>query len=218
MLGDKIGLQINYNDKNVELLLNMQSIKNLYTLTNTHPFKVLQNLIYGGKEEEERDTLLGQVVYSLSNGEITIEDIYNYVVNIDKAEKEELIEGISILVGTELSMEIAEEDSTEDKKDNNTNKEQDRSKDKEDDTIKEIQKFIELWDYYYYIATVVLKKTEEEFYKLTPRELKTLEALDSRYKREILIKTYIDINTPRENNEANHNQEKVYVDSFSDLF
>lgn len=217
MLGDRIELQINYNDKNVELLLNMQSIKNLYTLTNTHPFKVLQNLIYGGKEGEERDTLLGQVVYSLSNGEITIEDIYNYVVNIDKEEKEELIKGISTLICAELFMEIEEEDSAEDKKNTNT-KEENSSKDKEEDITKEIQKFIELWDYYYYIATVVLKKTEEEFYKFTPRELKTLEALDSRYKREILIKTYIDINTPRGNNEANYNQDKVYVDSFTDLF
>lgn len=216
MLGDKIGLNICYGDKNVELLLNMQSIKNLYTLTNTHPFKVLQNLIYGGKEEEERDTLLGQVVYSLSNGEITIEDIYNYVVNIDKEEKEELIKGISTLICAELFMEIEDEDSIEDKKNTNA-KEQNSSKDKEDDTIKEIQKFIELWDYYYYIATVVLKKTEEEFYKFTPRELKTLEALDSRYKREILIKTYIDINTPR-GKEADITTDKVYVDSFADLF
>lgn len=217
MLGDKIGLNICYGEKNVELLLNMQSIKNLYTLTNTHPFKVLQNLIYGGKEGEERDTLLGQVVYSLSNGEITIEDIYNYVVNIDKEEKEELIKGISTLICAELFMEIEDEDSIEDKKNTNA-KEQNSSKDKEDDTIKEIQKFIELWDYYYYIATVVLKKTEEDFYKLTPRELKTLEALDSRYKREILIKTYIDINTPRENNESDITTDKNEVDSFLDLF
>lgn len=216
MLGDKIGLQINYEDKNVELLLNIQSIKNLYTLTNTHPFKVLQNLIYGGKEGEERDTLLGQVVYSLSNGEITIEDIYNYVVNIDKEEKEELIKGISALICAELFMEISEEDNTEDKKNTNT-KEEEEPQDKEEDTTKEIQKFIDWWDYYYYIAIVVLKKTEEEFYKLTPRELKTLEALDSRYKRQILIKTYVDINTPR-GEEADITTDKVYVDSFSDLF
>lgn len=217
MLGDKIGLNICYGDKNVELLLNMQSIKNIYTLTNKNPFKVLQDFIYGGKEGEERDTLLGQVVYSLANGKMSVEDIYNYVVNIDKTEKEELIEGISILVGTELSMEIAEEDSTEDKKDNNTNKEQDNSKDNEEDITKEIKNFIDWWDYYYYIATVVLKKTEEEFYKLTPRELKTLEALDSRYKRAILIKTYVDINTPR-GEEADISTDKVYVDSFADLF
>lgn len=216
MLGDKIGLNICHGDKNVELLLNMQSIKNIYTLTSRNPFKVLQNLIYGGKEGEERDTLLGQVVYSLSNGEITIEDIYNYVVNIDKEEKEELIKGISTLICAELFMEIEEEDSTEDKKNTNT-KEKEEPQDKEEDTTKEIQKFIDWWDYYYYIAIVVLKKTEEEFYKLTPRELKTLEALDSRYKRAILIKTYIDINTPR-GEEADISTDKVYVDSFSDLF
>ena len=205
MLGDKIELNICYGDKNVELLLNMQSIKNIYTLTNRNPFKVLQDFI-GSIDKEDKDTLLTQVIYSLSNGDITIEDIYGYVLDIEEENK------IELLV-TEVS---EEEDSTEDKKNTNT-KEKEEPQDNEEDITKEIQNFIDWWDYYYYIATVVLKKTEEEFYKLTPRELKTLEALDSRYKRAILIKTYIDINTPR-GEESDISTDKVYVDSFSDLF
>lgn len=217
MLGDKIGLNICYGDKNVELLLNMQSIKNIYTLTNRNPFKVLQDFI-GSIDKEDKDTLLTQVIYSLSNGDITIEDIYGYVLDIEEENKIELLIGIISLIENELVTEVSEEeDSTGDKKNTNI-KEKEESQDKEEDITKEIQNFIDWWDYYYYIATVVLNKTEEEFYNLTPRELKTLETLDSRYKRQILIKTYVDINTPRENNEANYNQEKVYVDSFADLF
>lgn len=216
MLGDKIGLNICYGDKNVELLLNMQSIKNIYTLTSRNPFKVLQDFI-GSIDKEDKDTLLTQVIYSLSNGDITIEDIYGYVLDIEEENKLELLIGIVSLIERELVIEVSEEeDSTKDKK--NPSKDKEESQDKDENQEKEIQKFIDWWDYYYYVATVVLKKTEEEFYKLTPRELKTLEALDSRYKRQILIKTYVDINTPRENNGANYNQEKVYVDSFSDLF
>lgn len=208
MLGDKIGLNICYGDKNVELLLNMQSIKNIYTLTNRNPFKVLQDFI-GSIDKEDKDTLLTQVIYSLSNGDITIEDIYGYVLDIEEENKIELLIGIISLIENELVTEVSEEeDSTEDKKNPSQEKE---------DITKEIQSFIDWWDYYYYIATVVLNKTEEEFYNLTPRELKTLEALDSRYKRAILIKTYIDINTPR-GEESDITTDKVYVDSFSDLF
>lgn len=216
MLGDKIGLNICYEDKNVELLLNMQSIKNIYTFTSRNPFKVLQDFI-GSIDKEDKDTLLTQVIYSLSNGDITIEDIYGYVLNIKEENKLELLIGIISLIESELVTEVSEEeDSTEDKKNTNT-KEKEEPQDNEEDITKEIQNFIDWWDYYYYIATVVLKKTEEEFYKLTPRELKTLEALDSRYKRAILIKTYIDINTPR-GEESDISTDKVYVDSFSDLF
>lgn len=217
MLGDKIGLNICYGDKNVELLLNMQSIKNIYTLTSRNPFKVLQDFI-GSIDKEDKDTLLIQVIYSLSNSAITIEDIYGYVLDTEEENKLELLIGIISLIESELVTEVSEEeDSTEDKKNTNT-KEKEEPQDKDENQEKEIQSFIDWWDYYYYIATVVLNKTEEEFYNLTPRELKTLEALDSRYKRQILIKTYIDINTPRGNNEANYNQDKVYVDSFTDLF
>lgn len=216
MLGDKIGLNICYGDKNVELLLNMQSIKNIYTLTSRNPFKVLQDFI-GSIDKEDKDTLLTQVIYSLSNSAITIEDIYGYVLDIEEENKLELLIGIISLIESELVTEVSEEeDSTEDKKNTNT-KEKEEPQDNEEDITKEIQNFIDWWDYYYYIATVVLKKTEEEFYKLTPRELKTLEALDSRYKRAILIKTYIDINTPR-GEESDISTDKVYVDSFSDLF
>lgn len=216
MLGDKIGLNICYGDKNVELLLNMQSIKNIYTLTSRNPFKVLQDFI-GSIDKEDKDTLLTQVIYSLSNSAITIEDIYGYVLDIEEENKLELLIGIVSLIERELVIEVSEEeDSTKDKK--NPSKDKEESQDKEEDITKEIQSFIDWWDYYYYIATVVLNRTEEEFYNLTPRELKTLETLDSRYKRQILIKTYIDINTPRGNNEANYNQDKVYVDSFTDLF
>ena len=216
MLGDKIGLNICYGDKNVELLLNMQSIKNIYTLTSRNPFKVLQDFI-GSIDKEDKDTLLTQVIYSLSNSAITIEDIYGYVLDIEEENKLELLIGIVSLIERELVIEVSEEeDSTKDKK--NPSKDKEESQDKEEDITKEIQSFIDWWDYYYFIATVVLNRTEEEFYNLTPRELKTLETLDSRYKRQILIKTYIDINTPRGNNEANYNQDKVYVDSFTDLF
>ena len=215
MLGDKIGLNICYGDKNVELLLNMQSIKNIYTLTNRNPFKVLQYFI-GSIDKEDKDTLLTQVIYSLSNGDITIEDIYGYVLDIEEENKLELLIGIVSLIERELVIEVSEEeDSTKDKK--NPSKDKEESQDKDENQEKEIQSFIDWWDYYYYIATVVLNKTEEEFYNLTPRELKTLEALDSRYKRAILIKTYIDINTPR-GEESDITTDKVYVDSFSDLF
>lgn len=215
MLGDRIGLQINYNDKNVELLLNMQSIKNIYTLTSRNPFKVLQDFI-GSIDKEDKDILLIQVIYSLSNGAITIEDIYGYVLDIEEENKLELLIGIVSLIERELVIEVSEEeDSTKDKK--NPSKDKEESQDKDENQEKEIQSFIDWWDYYYYIATVVLNKTEEEFYNLTPRELKTLEALDSRYKRAILIKTYIDINTPR-GEESDITTDKVYVDSFSDLF
>ncbi|WP_394899057.1 hypothetical protein [Clostridium paraputrificum] len=215
MLGDKIGLNICYGDKNVELLLNMQSIKNIYTLTNRNPFKVLQDFI-GSIDKEDKDTLLTQVIYSLSNGDITIEDIYGYVLDIEEENKLELLIGIVSLIERELVIEVSEEeDSTKDKK--NPSKDKEESQDKDENQEKEIQSFIDWWDYYYYIATVVLNKTEEEFYNLTPRELKTLEALDSRYKRAILIKTYIDINTPR-GEESDITTDKVYVDSFSDLF
>lgn len=211
MLGDKIGLNICYGDKNVELLLNMQSIKNIYTLTSRNPFKVLQDFI-GSIDKEDKDTLLTQVIYSLSNGDITIEDIYGYVLDIEEENKLELLIGIISLIESELVTEVSEE---EDKK--NPSKDKEESQDKDENQEKEIQNFIDWWDYYYYIATVVLNKTEEEFYNLTPRELKTLEALDSRYKRAILIKTYIDINTPR-GEESDITTDKVYVDSFSDLF
>lgn len=215
MLGDKIGLNICYGDKNVELLLNMQSIKNIYTLTSRNPFKVLQDFI-GSIDKEDKDTLLTQVIYSLSNGAITIEDIYGYVLDIEEENKIELLIGIISLIENELVIEVSEEeDSTKDKK--NPSKDKEESQDKDENQEKEIQSFIDWWDYYYYIATVVLNKTEEEFYNLTPRELKTLEALDSRYKRAILIKTYIDINTPR-GEESDITTDKVYVDSFSDLF
>lgn len=183
MLGDRCVLDLTIGKEKKELYFNFQTLKNLYTLTQKNPFYYLKDFM----ESENRDEFLGTIIYCMANGDITLENI-NEVINNREAKNYLLLNTINI-ISIELTSELKNEEENNNDKDNK-NDNDDQEEKTEEEQLKEFENF---WNYCYFTATVKLNKSEEEFYNMSPRELKTLDKYNSNYYKNILIDTYITV-------------------------
>lgn len=181
MLGDKYSIKINYDNKIKELKLNFQSMKNIYSLTGENPFEFIGDF----SKKEDKTVDLGKLVYCMSNADISLVDLNRFILS-DKCDREELVNKIINLLVTELISEYVD--------DSKDNKSEDDDNDKEKVSNRnKLKEWFDFWNNCYYVATVQLHKSEEEFLNMTIRELKTLDAYNLKYYKDILIGAYIDI-------------------------
>lgn len=205
MLGYNYKLDLTIDKEKKELYFNFQTLKNLYTLTQKNPFYYLKEFM----ESENRDEFLGTIIYCMANGDITLEDI-NEVIN-NKKVKNYLLLDIINMVSIESTNEFKDE---EENNNDNKNDNDDQEEKTEEEQLKEFEDF---WNYCYFTATVKLNKSEEEFYLMSPRELKTLDKYNSNYYKNILIDTYITISKAKNTDKEDEAEEVVNVARFRDI-
>ncbi len=204
MLGYNYKLDLTIDKEKKELYFNFQTLKNLYTLTQKNPFYYLKDFM----ESENRDEFLGTIIYCMANGDITLEDI-NEVIN-NKKVKNYLLLDIINMVSIESTSEFKDEENNNDNKNDNDDQEEKT----EEEQLKEFEDF---WNYCYFTATIKLNKSEEEFYLMSPRELKTLDKYNSNFYKNILIDTYITISKAKNSNKEDEAEEVVSVARFRDI-
>ena len=205
MLGYNYKLDLTIDKEKKELYFNFQTLKNLYTLTQKNPFYYLKEFM----ESENRDEFLGTIIYCMANGDITLEDI-NEVIN-NKKVKNYLLLDIINMVSIESTNEFKDE---EENNNDNKNDNDDQEEKTEEEQLKEFEDF---WNYCYFTATIKLNKSEEEFYLMSPRELKRLYKYNSNFDKNIVIDTYITISKAKNSNKENEAEEVVSVARFRDI-
>ena len=203
MLGDNYFLNVGIGEENKELYFNYQTLKNLYKLTEQNPFNYLQDFMFA----ENKDEFLGTIIYCMANGDINLNDIE--MILDDKDIKNNLLVNIINLITVEFKSEYTEEEKNNSEKEDNEQVE----KTKED----KLKQFEDYWNYSYFTATVKLKKTEDEFYKMTHRELKTLDKFNSNYYKNILIDTYVTVLNAKNGSAQEEKEEIVNVTRFRDI-
>lgn len=189
MLGEKYSITLLIGEETKKLQLTFQTIKNIYSLTNKNPFDYLNDFV---KAENKKD-YVAELIYCLANAEIEISDV-NVVVNAPNFE--DTIINLMALITRELDSEIK------------------ITNDKSNDFKKANLSFEEWWNEHYFTGTIILKMSEEEFLKATPREIKTLNYYKQNYLKGVLMDTYASILRARN---SEHEEEQV-VTSFRGIF
>ena len=182
MLGERIEINIKIQDREIPLKLNVRSLKNLGELTRLNPFKYLYDFIHT-KNEEDKSQMLVNILLAFTDANLTVEDLPKI---LDQNQQMDYL--ISLLMVNEIMCEI-EEDKKSDSNDET----------EEEDEYKGYKNWCDVYNYYYYVATVQLHMSKEEFLDTTLRELKTLDKLNKDYLKNIIISYYIDVNTARNN-------------------
>lgn len=182
MLGERIEINLKIEDREILLKLNVRSLKNLGELTRLNPFKYLYDFIHT-KDEEDKNQMLVNILLAFTDANLTVEDLPRI---LDQNKQMDYI--ISLLMVNEIMCEI-EEDRKSDTNDET----------EEEDEYKGYKNWCDVYNYYYYVATVQLHMSKEQFLDTTLRELKTLDKLNKDYLKNIIISYYIDVNTARNN-------------------
>lgn len=184
MLGERIEINIKIQDRDIPLKLNVRSLKNLGELTRLNPFKYLYDFIHT-KDEEDKNQMLVNILLAFTDANLTVEDLPKI---LDQNQQMDYL--ISLLMINEIMCEIEEDK----KSDSNEIEEEE-----EEDEYKGYKNWCDVYNYYYYVATVQLHMSKEQFLDTTLRELKTLDKLNKDYLKNIIINYYIDVNTARNN-------------------
>lgn len=178
LLTDKNAIVININDKPIEVVLNFKTLENLYhcvidedvkrmlKIEATNPFEILEKL--------SDINYLSVLLYAMSDGELEIETIKKALEEIGDEYK-----GLSLVIDQSLYWQL--------KTNNETNTEKVETK-KED-----LKLFEEYFNYFYVLATTVLRYSVEEFYKFTPAKLKEISDIYREEKKNVIIHAYVDI-------------------------
>lgn len=195
LLTDKNAIIININDKPIEIVVNFKVLENLYhcvidkdimrmlKIEATNPFEVLEKI--------DNINYMSVLLYTMSNGEIEIETIKEALKSINDYNELKTIIEQSIYLQLNTSNEVNEEKIEKEKSD--------------------IELFEEYFNYFYVLATTVMKYSVEEFYNFTPAKLKGISNIYREEKKGIIISAYIDImkaqnggkeNTKTENSEV----------------
>ena len=195
LLTDKNAIIININDKPIEIVVNFKVLENLYhcvidkdimrmlKIEVTNPFEILERI-------DDID-YISVLLYAMSNGEIEIEAIKEALKSINEYE--------------ELTLLIKQSIYTQLKTNNETNTEEIEKK------KSDLELFEEYFNYFYVLATTVMKYSVEEFYNFTPAKLKEISNIYREENKGIIISAYIDImkaqnggkgNTKTENSEV----------------
>ena len=194
LLTDKNAIIININDKPIEIVVNFKVLENLYhcvidkdimrmlKIEVTNPFEILERI--------DDINYISVLLYAMSNGEIEIEAIKEALKSINEYE--------------ELTLLIKQSIYTQLKTNNETNTEEIEKK------KSDLELFEEYFNYFYVLATTVMKYSVEEFYNFTPAKLKGISNIYREENKGIIISAYIDImkaqnggkgNTKTENSE-----------------
>ena len=195
LLTDKNAIIININDKPIEIVVNFKVLENLYhcvidkdimrilKIEVTNPFEILEKI--------DDINYMSVLLYAMSNGEIEIEAIKEALKSINEYE--------------ELTLLIKQSIYTQLKTNNETNTEEIEKK------KSDLELFEEYFNYFYVLATTVMKYSVEEFYNFTPAKLKGISNIYREENKGIIISAYIDImkaqnggkgNTKTENSEV----------------
>ena len=195
LLTDKNAIIININDKPIEIVVNFKVLENLYhcvidkdimrmlKIEVTNPFEILEKI--------DDINYISVLLYAMSNGEIEIEAIKEALKSINEYE--------------ELTLLIKQSIYTQLKTNNETNTEEIEKK------KSDLELFEEYFNYFYVLATTVMKYSVEEFYNFTPAKLKEISNIYREENKGIIISAYIDImkaqnggkgNTKTENSEV----------------
>ena len=195
LLTDKNAIIININDKPIEIVVNFKVLENLYhcvidkdimrmlKIEVTNPFEILEKI--------DDINYMSVLLYAMSNGEIEIEAIKEALKSINEYE--------------ELTLLIKQSIYTQLKTNNETNTEEIEKK------KSDLELFEEYFNYFYVLATTVMKYSVEEFYNFTPAKLKEISNIYREENKGIIISAYIDImkaqnggkgNTKTENSEV----------------
>ena len=194
LLTDKNAIIININDKPIEIVVNFKVLENLYhcvidkdimrmlKIEVTNPFEILEKI--------DDINYMSVLLYAMSNGEIEIETIKEALKSINDYNELKTIIEQSIYLQLNTSNEVNEEKIEKKKSD--------------------LELFEEYFNYFYVLATTVMKYSVEEFYNFTPAKLKEISNIYREENKGIIISAYIDImkaqnggkgNTKTENSE-----------------
>ena len=195
LLTDKNAIIININDKPIEIVVNFKVLENLYhcvidkdimrmlKIEATNPFEILEKI--------DDINYMSVLLYAMSNGEIEIEAIKEALKSINDYNELKTIIEQSIYLQLNTSNETNEEKIEKKKSD--------------------LELFEEYFNYFYVLATTVMKYSVEEFYDFTPAKLKGISNIYREENKGIIISAYIDImkaqnggkgNTKTENSEV----------------
>ena len=195
LLTDKNAIIININDKPIEIVVNFKVLENLYhcvidkdimrmlKIEVTNPFEILERI--------DDINYISVLLYAMSNGEIEIETIKEALKSINDYNELKTIIEQSIYLQLNTSNEVNEEKIEKKKSD--------------------LELFEEYFNYFYVLATTVMKYSVEEFYNFTPSKLKGISNIYREENKGIIISAYIDImkaqnggkgNTKTENSEV----------------
>lgn len=200
MLGDKYKLDLKIGDSTKFLYFSYYTLKNLYNLLNYNPFSYLREFL----KAEEKDNYLATLIYCMASGNITLNDID--LVLKDEEVKNYLLINIIAIITLELKAE-----NIEDEEDNNNENDN-------DDNNEGNKEFEDYWNYSYYVASVILNKNENEFLKMSPRELNTLAKYNKNYYKNILLDTYITVLKARNESGEDKKEEVITATRFKDIF
>ena len=195
LLTDKNAIIININDKPIEIVVNFKVLENLYhcvidkdimrilKIEATNPFEILEKI--------DDINYMSVLLYAMSNGEIEIEAIKEALKSVNEYDELKTIIGQSLYLQLNTSNETNEEKIEKKKSD--------------------LELFEEYFNYFYVLATTVMKYSVEEFYNFTPAKLKGISNIYREENKGVIISAYIDImkaqnggkgNTKTENSEV----------------
>ncbi|MDU1413440.1 MAG: hypothetical protein E6929_11570 [Clostridium sp.] len=206
MLGDKYKLDLKIGDNTKYLYFSYYTLKNLYKLLNKNPFTFLREFL----KEDNKEEYLATLIYCMASGKITLEDID--LVLEDEEVKNYLLINIIAIITVELKAENVE--NIENEEDNNDNE----NDNEDNDNNQGNKEFEDYWNYSYYVSTVILNKSENEFLKMSPRELSTLAKYNIDYYKNILLDAYITV-LKAKNEDVDKNKISINKNiRFKDLF
>ena len=200
LLTDKNAIIININDKPIEIVVNFKVLENLYhcvidkdimrmlKIEVTNPFEILEKI--------DDINYMSVLLYAMSNGEIEIETIKEALKSINDYNELKTIIEQSIYLQLNTSNEVNEEKIEKKKSD--------------------LELFEEYFNYFYVLATTVMKYSVEEFYNFTPAKLKGISNIYREENKGIIISAYIDIMKAQNDGKGNTKTENSEVRKVKD--
>ena len=200
LLTDKNAIIININDKPIEIVVNFKVLENLYhcvidkdimrmlKIEATNPFEVLEKI--------DDINYMSVLLYAMNNGEIEIETIKEALKSVNEYDELKTIIGQSLYLQLNTSNEVNEEKIEKKKSD--------------------LELFEEYFNYFYVLATTVMKYSVEEFYNFTPAKLKEISNIYREENKGIIISAYIDIMKAQNGSKGNTKTENSEVRKVKD--
>ena len=174
-------------------LINDSDLHSMFGLKAESPFDLIENI-------ESKENIIA-LIYCYADGKIDKEDIEETINNLSEIEYKAIKE---IIKAATISSIISTEDTKETKEE-----------------AKEKETFDDYYNYLYLSAITQLNYTKEQFYNLTPSELKQLLNNNMLHKKNALIRTYIDIMSARNSSnqkvEDNKTIKAVDANQFFDM-
>lgn len=162
-------------------IINDSDLNLMFRLKAESPFDLIENI-------KNKENIIA-LIYCYADGKIDKEDIEETINNLSEIEYKaikEIIKAATInsLIYTEDTKEVKEE-------------------------TKEKEIFDDYYNYLYLSAITQLNYTKEQFYNLTPSELKQLLNNNMLHKKNALIRTYIDIMNAKNSSDQKVEENKI---------